>query len=98
MSNMRIDREESILDILLNDRAVKQLDKMLLSNVEYLKAEKNISFMMQQLRAMDFTREQKRLVNRLVEIYNEKEAVGEMLYYKRGMIDCVEFLKEVNIL
>lgn len=66
--------------------------------MKYLQTEKKIAFMMQQLRAMDFTRDQKLLINRLADVYNEKEAVGEILYYKQGMIDCVEFLKEINIL
>ena len=90
--------EESILDILLNDRAGKQLDKILLSNMEYVQAEEKIASMIRQLKEMDFTRNQKLLINSLMDVYNEKEAVGEMLYYKRGMADCVELLKEINVL
>lgn len=86
----------NLLDVLMEERIHKGLEKALNDNELYQSAQKEVDEAIRELEKAGLSREQNKVVDRIVSAANASGAAYGAVAYKQGFYDGVELVSEVN--
>ena len=89
-------RDGNLLDILMEERIHKGLDKALNDNELYQSAQKEVDEAISELEKAGLNREQNKVVDRAISAANYSGAAYGATAYKQGFYDGVGLMSEVN--
>lgn len=89
-------REENLLDILAEERIHTALQNTLDENELYQFAEKEVDEMLNELQKAGLSREQNKIVDRVLSATNASGAAYGATAYKQGLYDGIRLMSEVN--
>lgn len=86
----------SLLDILMEERIHKGLEKVLNDNGLYQSAQKEVDEAINELEKVGLSREQNKLVDKAISATNASGATYGATAYKQGFYDGIKLMSEVN--
>ena len=89
-------RDGNLLDILLEERIHKGLEKALNDNELYQSAQKEVDEAISELEKAGLNREQNKVVDKAISATNSSGAAYGATAYKQGFYDGVELVSEIN--
>lgn len=89
-------KENGLLEIIAAHRTVADLDEILQKDKVYQEALAEEQEASDQMEDMDFTEDQKKVVDRVITAYNQCGAAYGAAAYRFGMEDSVRLLKELG--
>lgn len=89
-------RDGNLLDILVEERLHKGLEKALNDNELYQSAQKEVDEAINELEKAGLSREQNKVVDRAISAANASGAAYGANAYKQGMYDGIKLMLEVN--
>ena len=89
-------RDGNLLDILMEERIHKGLEKALNDNELYQSAQKEVDEAISELEKAGLNREQNKVVDRAISAANSSGAAYGATAYKQGFYDGVGLMSEVN--
>ena len=89
-------REESLLDILAEERIHTALQDALNENELYQSAEKEVDETLNELEKVGLSREQNKVVDKALSATNASGAAYGATAYKQGFYDGIKLMSEVN--
>ena len=89
-------REENLLDILAEERIYKALENALNDNELYQSAQKEINETINELEKVGLSKEQNKVVDRVLSATNASGAAYGATAYKQGLYDGIKLMLEVN--
>lgn len=91
-------REESLLDILAEERIHKGLENVLSDNKLYQAAQKEVDEAINELEKAGLSREQNKVVDKAISATNASGAAYGVTAYKQGLYDGIKLMLEVNLI
>lgn len=88
-------REESILDILAEERIHKGLENVLDDNELYQAAQKEVDEALNELENVGLSREQNKVVDKAISATNASGAAYGATAYKQGLYDSIKLMAEL---
>lgn len=89
-------KENGLLEIIAAHRTMADLDEILQKDKVYQEALVEEQEASDQMEVMDFTEDQKKVVDRVITAYNQCGAAYGAVAYRFGMEDSVRLLKELG--
>ena len=89
-------KENGLLEIIAAHRTIEDLDKILQKDKVYQEALVEEQEASDQMEVLDFTEDQKKVVDRVITAYNQCGAAYGAAAYRFGMEDSVRLLKELG--
>ena len=89
-------KENGLLEIIASHRTMADLDEILQKDKVYQEALVEEQEASDQMEVMDFTEDQKKVVDRVITAYNQCGAAYGAAAYRFGMEDSVRLLKELG--
>ena len=89
-------RDGNLLDILMEERMHKGLDKALKDNELYKSAQKEVDEAINDLEKAGLSREQNKVVDKAISATNASGAAYGATAYKQGLYDGIKQMAEVN--
>ena len=89
-------KENGLLEIIAAHRTMTGLDELLKKDKVYQEALAEEQEASDQMEDMDFTKDQKKVVDRVITAYNQCGAAYGAAAYRFGMEDSVRLLKELG--
>ena len=89
-------REENLLDILAEERIHKGLENVLDDNELYQAAQKEVDEAINELEKVGLSREQNKVVDKVISATNASGAAYGATAYKQGLYDGIKLMSEVN--
>lgn len=89
-------KENGLLEIIAAHRTMAALDEILQKDKVYQEALAEEQEASDQMEDMDFTEDQKKVVDRVITAYNQCGAAYGAAAYRFGMEDSVRLLKELG--
>ena len=89
-------REESLLDILAEERIHKGLENVLNDNKLYQAAQKEVDEAINELEKAGLSRGQNKVVDKAISATNASGAAYGATAYKQGLYDGIKLMLEVN--
>lgn len=89
-------KENGLLEIIAAHRTMADLDEILQKDKVYQEALVEEQEASDQMEDMDFTEDQKKVVDRVITAYNQCGAAYGAAAYRFGMEDSVRLLKELG--
>ena len=89
-------RDGKLLDILMEERIHKSMEKSLNDNALYQSAQKEVDEAISELEKAGLSREQNKVVDKVISATNASGAAYEATAYRQGFYDGVELVSEVN--
>ena len=89
-------KENGLLEVIAAHRTMEDLDKILKKDKDYQEALVEDQAASDQMEDLEFTEEQKKVVDRVITAYNHCGAVYGAAAYRFGMEDSVRLLKELG--
>lgn len=89
-------KENGLLEIIAAHRTMTGLDELLKKDKVYQEALAEEQEASDQMEDMDFTEDQKKVVDRVITAYNQCGAAYGAAAYRFGMEDSVRLLKELG--
>ncbi len=89
-------RDENLLDILVEERIYKGLDKVLNDNELYQMMQKEVDEALNQLEKVGLSREQNKAIDKALSAVNASGAAYGAIAYKQGLYDGIKLMSEVN--
>ncbi len=89
-------KENGLLEVIAAHRTMEDLDKILKKDKDYQEALVEEQAASDQMEDLEFTEEQKKVVDRVITAYNHCGAVYGAAAYRFGMEDSVRLLKELG--
>ena len=89
-------KENGLLEVIAAHRTMEDLDKILKKDKDYQAALVEEQAASDQMEDLEFTEEQKKVVDRVITAYNHCGAVYGAAAYRFGMEDSVRLLKELG--
>ena len=89
-------KENGLLEIIAAHRTMADLDEILQKDKVYQEALAEEQEASDQMEDMDFTEDQKKVVDRVITAYNQCGAAYGAAAYRFGMEDSVRLLKELG--
>lgn len=89
-------KENGLLEIIAAHRTMADLDKILQKDKVYQEALAEEQEASDQMEVLDFTEDQKKVVDRVITAYNQCGAAYGAAAYRFGMEDSVRLLKELG--
>lgn len=89
-------RDGNLLDILMEERIHKGLEKALNDNEMYQSAQKEVDEAISELEKAGLSREQNKVVDKAISAANASGAAYGANAYKQGMYDGIKLMFEVN--
>ena len=89
-------KENGLLEIIAAHRTMTALDELLKKDKVYQEALAEEQEASDQMEDMDFTKDQKKVVDRVITAYNQCGAAYGAAAYRFGMEDSVRLLKELG--
>ena len=89
-------RDGNLLDILMEERIHKGLDKALNDNELYQSAQKEVDEAINDLEKAGLSREQNKVVDKAISATNASGAAYGATAYKQGLYDGIRLMSEVN--
>lgn len=89
-------KENGLLEIIAVHRTMADLDEILQKDKVYQEALAEEQEASDQMEDMDFTEDQKKVVDRVITAYNQCGAAYGAAAYRFGMEDSVRLLKELG--
>lgn len=89
-------KENGLLEIIAVHRTMAALDEILQKDKVYQEALAEEQEASDQMEDMDFTKDQKKVVDRVITAYNQCGAAYGAAAYRFGMEDSVRLLKELG--
>lgn len=89
---------ESLLDILIDKVTSERLYHKLYKDEEYLELHKELDKTIERFDSLELNLEQNLIVDKMISAYNAENAFYSEKAYQQGIYDCVQFLKEINVL
>lgn len=89
-------RDENLLDILMEERIHKGLEKVLNDNELYQSAQKEIDEAISDLEKAGLSRQQNKVVDKAISAANASGAAYGAMAYKQGLYDGIRLMSEVN--
>lgn len=88
--------ENSLLDILAEERIHKSLENVLNDNKLYQERQKEVDATINELEKVGLSREQKKVVDKALSAVNASGAAYGIVAYKQGLYDGIKLVSEVN--
>lgn len=88
---------DDLLNVLV-ESGIKKLDLVLQEDEEFINLQNETEEATKNYDALDLDRNAKLIIDRMVSAYNSEGAYYGEVAYRLGILDCVELLKELNIL
>lgn len=88
-------KDENLLDILMEERIHKGLEKALNDNELYQSAQKEVDEAISELEKAGLSREQNKVVDRAIAAANASGAVYGAVAYKQGLYDGIKIISEM---
>ncbi|MBD5516077.1 MAG: hypothetical protein HDR06_15910 [Lachnospiraceae bacterium] len=89
-------REESLLDILAEERIHRGLENVLNDNKLYQAAQKEVDEAINELENVGLSRDQNKVVDKAISATNASGAAYGASAYKQGLYDGIKLMTEVN--
>ncbi len=89
-------REKNLLDILAEERIHKGLENVLNDNELYQAAQKEVDEAINELEKVGLSREQNKVVDKVISATNASGAAYGVTAYKQGLYDGIRLMSEVN--
>ena len=89
-------KDGNLLDILMEERIHKGLEKALNDNELYQSAQKEVDEAINELEKAGLSREQNKVVDRAISAANASGAAYGAIAYRQGFYDGVELVSEIN--
>ena len=89
-------KDGKLLDILMEERIHKGLEKVLYDNELYQSAQKEVDDAISELEKAGLSREQNKVVDRAISAANASGAAYGANAYKQGMYDGIKLMLEVH--
>lgn len=89
---------ESLLDILIDRVISERIYHKLCKDEEYLELRKELDKSVKLFDSLQLDSEQNLVVDKMISAYNAESAFYCEQNYKQGIYDCVQLLKEINVL
>ena len=89
-------RDGNLLDILMEERIHKGLEKALNDNEFYQSAQKEVDEAISELENVGLSRDQNKVVDRALSATNASGAAYGATAYKQGLYDGIKLMSEVN--
>lgn len=88
--------KENLLDILMEERIHKGLEKVLDDSELYQSAQKEVDEAINELEEAGLSREQNKVVDKAISVANASGAANGATAYRQGFYDGIELMSEVN--
>lgn len=88
---------DDLLNVLV-ESGIKKLDLVLQEDEAFINLQKETEEAIKNYDALDLDRNTRLIIDRMVSAYNSEGAYYGEKAYRLGILDCVELLKELNIL
>lgn len=88
--------KENLLDILMEERIHKGLEKVLDDSELYQSAQKEVDEAINELEEAGLSREQNKVVDKAISAANASGAAYGATAYRQGFYDGIELMSEVN--
>lgn len=89
-------RKENLLDILMEERIHKGLEKVLDDNELYQSAQRDVDEAINELEEAGLSREQNKVVDKAISAANASGAAYGATAYRQGFYDGIELVSEVT--
>lgn len=89
-------RDENLLDILMEERIHKGLEKALNDNELYQSAQKEVDEAINKLEDVGLSREQNKIVDKAISAANASGAAYGAVAYRQGFNDGIKLMSEVK--
>lgn len=89
-------RKENLLDILMEERIHKDLEKALNDNELYQSAQKEVDEAINELEEAGLSREQNKVVDKAISAANASGAAYGATAYRQGFYDGIKLMSEVE--
>ena len=89
-------RDDNLLDVLMEERIHKGLEKALNDNELYKSAQKEVDEAINELEKAGFSREQNKVVDKAISAANASGAAYGATAYRQGFYDGAELVLEIN--
>lgn len=89
-------RDGNLLDILMEERMHKGLEKALNDNELYQSAQKEVDEAISELEKAGLSREQNKVADRVISAANASGATYGATAYRQGFYDGIKLISEVN--
>ena len=89
-------KNENLLDILMEERIHKGLEKALNDNELYQSAQKEVDEAINELEKAGLSREQNKVADRIISAANASGAAYGATAYRQGFYDGIKLISEVN--
>ena len=89
-------REENLLDILVEERIYKGLDKVLNDNELYQMMQKEVDEALNQLEKVGLSKEQNKTIDKALSAVNASGAAYGAIAYRQGLYDGIKLMGEIN--
>lgn len=88
---------DDLLNVLV-ESGIKRMDLVLQEDEAFINLQKETEEVIKNYDALDLDRKAKLIIDRMISAYNSEGAYYGEVAYRLGILDCVELLKELNIL
>ena len=88
-------RKENLLDILMEERIHKGLEKVLDDNELYQSAQKEVDEAINELEEVGLSREQNKVVDKAISAANASGAAYGATAYRQGFYDGIKIISEI---
>ena len=89
-------RDDNLLDVLMEERIHKGLEKALNDNELYKSAQKEVDEAINELEKAGFSRDQNKVVDKAISAANASGAAYGATAYRQGFNDGIKLISEVN--
>ncbi|MCM1387108.1 MAG: hypothetical protein NC231_07260 [Bacillus sp. (in: Bacteria)] len=89
---------KKVFDVIAGYSVNEGMDDAVLQNKEYISIQDKIQKQTELLNQLNLSERQYKMVFRLINSHIESGAFYGAMTYKQGFLDCVELLREVNLL
>ncbi len=89
-------RDDNLLDVLMEERIHKGLEKALNDNELYKSAQKEVDEAINELEKAGFSREQNKVIDKAISAANASGAAYGATAYRQGFNDGIKLISEVN--
>ena len=89
-------KDGNLLDILMEERIHKGLEKVLNDNELYQSAQKEVDEAISELENVGLSREQNKVIDKAISATNASGAAYGATAYKQGLYDGIRLMSEIN--
>lgn len=88
--------EESMLEIIAEERVCNSLESLICNNEEFRSSQMKLDEAVMNLEKADLTKKQEKMIDEVLAISNYCGAVYGSLAYEQGLVDGIKLIIEIN--